>query len=152
MKLDNLISIQVKDIKSSVPIKRGIYFWIDNKKNHPVYIGKAKSLRKRMLQHLNPKYLEYRTSKHTTKDSFQLRHAIKRPSKDGSKIREGIDKSVFRRSIGRKLKLKPGNETVDYITKNCYLKVLVYKEDLSTLENYLIKKYQPEFNTVGKLL
>ena len=152
MKLDNLISIQIKDIKSSVPQERGIYFWIDNKTNYPVYIGKAKNLRKRMLQHLNPKYLEYRASKHTIKDSFQLRHAIKRPSKDGSTIREGIDKSVFRRSIGRKLKLKSGNETVDYITKKCCLKVLVYKKELSILESCLIKKYQPEFNTVGKLL
>ena len=156
MNLDSLPVIEPKRAKSEIPSKRGIYFWFDNKSNQLVYIGIAVGiggLKKRIIsQHLNPKYLEYRAEKHTLKDKFQLENAIERLSKKDSSMRKGIDKSAFRKSIGRTLNLKPGIDTVNYIVENLYLKINE-SEDIDVikvLEKKLIGKYQPKFNTTYK--
>ena len=136
--------------------KKGIYFWLTKETDRIVYIGVALGvggLRRRIInQHLNPSYIEYRLQKHTEKDNFQLEHAIHRVSKDTKHIQYGIDKSSFRKSLGRKLKLKPGQYTVNYIIENLYLKVFESEviDELKTCEVELIQKYAPEFNTSHK--
>jgi hypothetical protein len=49
------------------------------------------------------------------------------------------------------LNLKPGDETVEYIHNNLRLEVFESedKEYIETLENELIKKFNPKFNTKG---
>jgi|TARA_B100000315_G_C14351682_1_gene484306 hypothetical protein len=156
MEIESLNSIEPSDAKYVISKNRGIYFWFDRKTDSLVYIGIAVGvggLRRRIVsQHLNPKYLEYRTIKHTEKDHFQLSNAVKRLSKDNKTVRKGIDKSAFRKSIGRMLKLKPGNETVEYIVNNLYVKTHE-SEDITAiklLEEKLISEYQPKFNTTHK--
>ncbi|MBI4826371.1 MAG: hypothetical protein HY807_08120 [Nitrospirae bacterium] len=153
MKLELLPRIEPDKAVIVLSTKRGIYFWFSKDTDNLIYIGialGAGGLKKRIVsQHLNPAYLEFRPEKHTEKDRFQLEHAIHRISKDEKNVRYGIDKSAFRKSIGRKLKLKPGIETVTYIMKNLYLKVFE-SENISivrALEIDLIKKYEPVFNT-----
>jgi len=153
MKLELLLRIEPNEAARILSTKRGIYFWFDKDTDHLVYIGVALGaggLKKRVVsQHLNPAYLEFRCEKHTEKDKFQLAHAIPRMRKDGITVRHGIDKSAFRKSIGRKLKLKPWMDTVAYIVQNLYLRIFE-SENISTvkiLEVELIKKYSPVFNT-----
>lgn len=156
MELSLLPVIQPIEADKVLSNKKGIYFWFTKDANRLVYVGialGAGGLRKRIVsQHLNPAYLEFRPEKHTDKDWFQSENAINRKSRDGKTIRCGIDKSAFRKSIGRKLKLKPGMYTVQYITENLYLKVFE-SNDLNSVkacEIELIKKYNPEFNTSHK--
>ena len=137
----------------ALTVKKGIYFWFNKGDDTLVYIGIALGvggLRKRIVgQHLNPKYLEFRPDKQSEKDKYQLEHPIRRLSKNGGVARCGIDKSAFRKAIGRKLKLKPGVDTVNYILENLYLKVFE-SEDINfvkALEVELINKYEPLFNT-----
>ena len=157
MNLSSLSVIDPQDASNAIPKNRGIYFWFDNKNDQLVYIGIAVGmggLKKRIVsQHLNAKYLEYRSEKHTSKDQFQLKYAIERLSKKDGSIRKGIDKSAFRKSIGRKLSLKPGNETVSYIIDNLYLKIHQSEEVdyIKALEKKLIGMYQPKFNTTYKI-
>jgi hypothetical protein len=135
---------------------KGIYFWFRKSDHSLVYIGIALGvggLNKRIvLQHLNPKYIEYRTQKHTTKDEFQLKNAVFRKSKNDNKIRKGIDKSAFRKTIGRTLKIKPGEETVKYIINNLYFKFIELNdsEEIRLLEKQLIQKFKPLYNTSYK--
>jgi hypothetical protein len=137
--------------------KKGIYFWFDKNTDALVYIGIALGtggLKRRIIsQHLNPAYLEFRHEKHTKKDQFQLENAIQRVRKGGNTSQKGIDKSAFRKSIGRKLKLKPGLETASYILENLYLKIFESEitNDVRSLEIELIKKHEPIFNTAHKL-
>ena len=102
-------------------------------------------------QHLNPNYLEFRDSKHNTRDEFQLANAIPKLSNKNI-LKKGIDKSSFRKSIGRNLKLKPGEETCDYIYKNLKLKVFESSniKMIKELERELITKLSPLFNTTFK--
>lgn len=153
MNLPNTNSVELEEIKSHLTNKKGIYFWFDKSENVIVYIGIATGvggLKKRIIQqHLSPKYLEYRAEKHTLKDVFQLKFAIPRVSKKTGDTKYGIDKSAFRKSIGRLLQLKPGDETVNYIRAN--LRLEVYESEdvelIKSMEKKLIEKNQPKFNS-----
>jgi hypothetical protein len=153
MQFELLTRIEPEQAKFYLTENKGIYFWFTKDTDTLVYIGVALGaggLKKRLIsQHLNEKYLEYRSTKHTEKDKFQLQYAYKKKSKDGKTIQLGIDKSSFRKSIGRKLKLKPGSDTVQYILCNLYIRIFE-SEDISKLrelEVTLIKRYSPQFNT-----
>ena len=149
---ENLREIDLKNHQNELPVQKGIYFWFDKNSMECVYIGIACSktgLKGRISrQHLNPKYLESREHKHATHDHFQLKHAIIRLSSNGL-MKKCIDKSTFRKSIGRSLELKPGDETCSYILANLNLKVHESSnvDYLKSLEKELIKKLQPRFNT-----
>ena len=102
----NTRKINLDKVSELLTNKRGIYFWCDKNDNIIVYIGiavGAGGLKKRVVQqHLSPKYLEYRSEKHTLKDEFQLEFAVPRVSKKTGETMYGIDKSAFRKSIGRR--------------------------------------------------
>jgi hypothetical protein len=148
--------VDLQDAKSALGEKRGIYFWRDKQDDALVYIGIAVGkggLKRRIVQqHLNPAYLEYRPHKHTSKDAFQLRFAPTRISKKTGESCLGIDKSAFRKSIGRMLQLKPGKETVSYIMNNLSLEVFESEdvEYIRELEKKLIAHFQPKFNSAHK--
>jgi hypothetical protein len=144
--------IEVASVANVLTCARGIYFWFNKKTDQLVYIGIAVGeggLRKRIAQqHLNPSYLEYRSQKHSHKDSFQLGHKVSRLGKDDL-VRYGIDKSAFRKSIGRKYSIKPGQDTVNFIVNNLYLRICE-SEDVNSIklvEKKLIKMLRPELNT-----
>ena len=136
--------------KELVPKSRGIYFWIDRSSGNIVYIGIAvgvNGLYHRVVrQHLNPQYIEYRPEKQTSLDFFQLEFPVQKIVK--GELKDGIDKSAFRKNIGRKLSIKPGTEVVNFIHNNLYLKFYVSHDikEIKNLEKELIKKYQPCFN------
>lgn len=148
--------VDLQNIKDLLSSNRGIYFWFDINDNSIVYIGIAVGsggLKKRIIQqHLSHKYLEYREQKHTSKDDFQLKYAIPRRSVKTGEIIQGIDKSSFRKSIGRMLLLKPGEETVNYIKSNLRLEVFESEdiEFIKNMEKTLIQKIQPKFNSAYK--
>ena len=150
--------VDLNDLDNQLSSKKGIYFWYDKKDNSLVYIGIAKGrggLRTRISkQHLRPDYLETRPSKHTSKDGYQLKHAIVKETSDPDNKKKAIDKSSFRKSIGRTLSLKPGHETVNYIKSNLRLEVHENEDEkfLVSQEKYLISKYQPRFNTASKAI
>jgi len=152
--LNLLQEINLSNHQNELPKTKGIYFWLKKDSEEIVYIGIAcnkEGLRKRISQqHLNPKYLEFRENKQTSKDEFQLTHFIPRIS--SNIIKKGIDKSSFRKSIGRKLLLKPGKETCEYILNNLRLKILVIEDVmyLKKLEKEMINLYKPVFNTSYK--
>lgn len=142
--------------ENDIPKRTGIYFWFQNEDDKLIYIGIAlgkKGLYGRISkQHLNPKYLEFRPEKHTSKDQYQLENAIIKSDKVTNVIRKGIDKSTFRKVVGRMFKLKPGEETVNYIQENFYCRYLE-NEDLDgvrRLEKELIQKHNPLFNSTYK--
>jgi hypothetical protein len=93
--------------REDIPSATGIYVWYAKGAGCPVYVGKAsgrKGLRHRIWgQHLNPGYLEGRARKFTAADSFQLGCAVV------VRGRPCIDKSVFRRNIGRRERIAPGS-------------------------------------------
>lgn len=157
MELPNLKEIELAKVRDLLSSKRGIYFWLSNIDNSIVYIGIAVGrggLKRRICQqHLNPKYLEYRSEKQNSKDVFQLKHAVSKTSKSSGEIMRGIDKSSFRKSMGRKLSLKPGDDTVQYIHNNLLLKVFESEDEseIKEMEKKLIVKYHPLFNTALKL-
>ncbi len=151
MEIMKLKRIEPKNAKLYIKSKIGMYFWFDKKDDSIVYIGIAlgkKGLRGRIVsQHLRPGYLEYRPERQSEKkDFFQMND----PFIKGNK--KGIDKSAFRKSIGRNNKLKPGEETVLYIVDNLYLRVFEFedKEEIKRMEKKYIEKYQPIFNTTYK--
>lgn len=120
-----------------IPSETGIYVWYVKGTGNPVYVGKAsgkKGLRYRIwAQHLNPNYLEWREQKFTEADVFQLGCAVV------VRGRRGIDKSVFRRGIGRPERIPPGPLTVDYIRQ--YFKVawiVLLQPEVVALERGLI--------------
>ena len=156
MALPITIKIELANVNNLLSSKRGIYFWFDRSDNSIVYIGIAVGvggLKKRIAQqHLKPKYLEYRAEKHTSKDEYQLKYAISRLSKNTGETKFGVDKSSFRKSIGRSLSLKPGDETVNYIKSNLMLEIFE-SEDIDvikSMEKHLIIEYQPKFNNAYK--
>jgi hypothetical protein len=134
----------------------GIYFWFRREDEKLIYIGIALGKQglygRIMKQHLNEKYLEFRPEKHTSKDIYQLENSILKKGKNSTEIRKGIDKSTFRKVIGRLFKLKPGDETVKFIKKNFYCKYLESKnlDEIRQLEKDLIQKFNPLFNTTHK--
>ena len=155
--IDELPIIYPENAKGCVKPTKGIYFWFDKSNDELVYIGIGTGdggLKKRIVtQHLNPKYIEFRPKVHNeVKDSFQLSCAITRISKKDGSIERGIDKSAFRKTIGRTLRLRPGEATVNYIKENLYFKMFECEdvEFLKSLEKKFIKDYQPKFNTAYK--
>ncbi|WP_419884984.1 hypothetical protein [Paenibacillus sp. B-A-8] len=104
--------------------------------------------KKNLVTALNPKYLECRTSKFTSKDSFQVNN----PVRHNNKI--GIDKSAFRKSVAREYFLLAGNDSVQYLKNNYLIAFESYKNlspaEIATLEKELIIKMKPKFNITHK--
>ena len=152
--LDKFTFVNLENVRNEVPSSKGIYLWITHQ-DEIVYVGIAlgkNGLRHRICnQHLNPKYLEFRESKHNSKDSFQLEHAVVK-TRSNNQVKKGIDKSSFRKSIGRKLSIEPGVNTCKYISRNLKLKVFAHQDVIfvKELEKYLISSIQPIFNTSHK--
>jgi hypothetical protein len=115
--------------RDDVPSVTGVYVWYAKEAGCPVYVGKAsgrKGLRHRIwAQHLNPSYLEGRARKFTAADSFQLGCAVV------VRARPCIDKSVFRRNIGRRECIAPGRPTVDYVCQHFELAGLFFRKPRS---------------------
>ena len=155
MDINKLPKIMPEEAKKTVKKNRGIYFWINKQDNKVVYIGIAlgkEGLRRRIVsQHLNPNYLEFRSSVHSERDAFQLSNAVEKNGKDGS-TKYGIDKSSFRKALGRMEKLKPGSDTVNFIMNNFYLKIFESDDPnyINELEKYSISKYKPIYNSAHK--
>ena len=126
--------------REDIPSAPGVYVWYSKASRCPVYIGKAagdKGLRHRIwAQHLNPRYLEGRALKITTADAFQLSRAVV------VRGQPRIDKSVFRRNIGRRERIAPGQETVDYI-RECFevAWVVLPQSEVAILERELIARF-----------
>jgi len=139
--------------KANVPSKKGLYMWVEKNSKEVVYIGIALSkygLHRRInLQHLNPNYLEYRKERYILKDRYQIRFAVTKKTKLGAIVAKGIDKSVFRRAVGRKHRIKPGQNTVNFIIENYCLKFFCMANEIKikTVEKMLINKCQPIYNT-----
>ena len=139
-------------IRDDIPVDIGVYAWFTKANEELIYIGKATGnggLRKRIWsQHLNPKYLECRTSKFTSKDSFQVNN----PVLHNKKI--GIDKSAFRKSVAREYSLLAGNDSVQYLKNNYLIAFVSYKNlsaaEISILEKEFIIKMKPKFNITHK--
>ena len=154
LNLKTLEIINPKEAKLKVPKTTGIYFWFKKEDDTLIYIGTGSGkygLYNRIVrQHLNPKYIEFRTEKHSSKDFFQLKYPIKKIVK--GELKDGIDQSAFRKNIGRKLNVKPGDGTVNYILENFYLKYYEVRniEQLKILEKELIRRYNPKFNISHK--
>ena len=150
---DSLKSLDYSNIKQGIPRDKGIYFWFVGEQVN--YIGIAKNRNglygRVALQHLNEKYLEFRESKQNPElDKFQLSQAVQTfDAKGNPKI--GIDKSTFRKKIGRKFKLKPGRDTVSYIKENGTFKFTAINnitgKSLDLIEATLIAFFQPPLNT-----
>ena len=138
----------------NVPKERGIYLWFRG--SNIEYIGVANNkngLYGRVVrQHLNEEYLEFRPTNQSSKDTYQLAHAIEKVN--GKEIKYGIDKSTFRKKIGRKFELRPSKATVDYIKKNGSFKYVpvenISKEILELIETILIGYFKPELNDSKK--
>jgi hypothetical protein len=123
-----------------IPSETGIYVWYFKRTGFPAYVGKAcgrKGLRHRIwAQHLNPNYVEGRERKFTAADSFQLGCAVV------VRGRRCIDKSVFRRNIGRRERIAPGQGTVDYISQALEVAwVLLPRSEIVILERELIARF-----------
>ncbi len=153
--LEKLEKIDPKDAKEKIPRTTGIYFWFENDTDELVYIGTGSGVNglynRIVKQHLNPKYIEYRSEKHSKeKDWFQKKHAIKKEVK--GELKAGIDQSAFRKNIGRTYLIKPGQDTVNYILENLYVKYFEVADimELKNLEKELIKKYNPKLNISHK--
>jgi len=154
IKLNRLTKISPITAKEIIPKKTGIYFWFDKKSDELVYIGigagKNGLYNRIVRQHLNPKYIEYRSEKHSSKDFFQLSCPVKKVVK--GELKNGIDQSAFRKNIGRTLKIKPGEGTVNYILSTLYLKYIEIENiiELKEIEKKLIMNYKPLFNNSYK--
>ena len=142
------------NVKNEVLASKGIYLWT-TQNDEIVYIGIAlgkNGLRHRICsQHWNPEYIEFRETMHNSKDAFQLEHAIVKTRRN-NQIKKGIDKSSFRKSIGRKLSIEPGIGTCNYIFENLKLKVFTHEDAVfvKELEKNLIASIQPVFNSTHK--
>jgi hypothetical protein len=150
--VSSLSKIAIDKIEDILTSDHGIYFWCDKVTNEVVYIGIATGrggLQHRILeQHLNPSYIEYRADKHSEKkDKYQLKNPFVENLTNG-RVRKGIDKSSFRKSIGRKISINPGEDTVKYIKENFYLKVLTSADDdyIKELEKIMVGHLKPKFN------
>ena len=137
--------------RDEIPIAPGLYVWSSWKGADILYVGKASGLaglRKRIWsQHLNPKYVETRESRFRPADDFQR----------GCNVLSGgrvcVDKSVFRRSLGRKFKLPPGHETVRHIRENLAVAWVTFTREAAPeiphLERELIRDLRPSLNVNG---
>lgn len=122
-----------------IPSETGIYVWYVKVTGNPAYVGAAsgRGLRHRIwAQHLNPNYLEWREHKFTGADLFQLNYAVV------VRGRPCIDKSVFRRNIGRRERIEPGQGTVDYIRHRLEVAwALLPRAEIVMLERELIARF-----------
>lgn len=142
------LKLQGRDI----PSETGVYVWFAKGTKRPVYVGKAsgeKGLRYRIwAQHLNPNYLEWREQKFTDADFFQLSCAV------AVRGRLCIDKSVFRRNIGRRERIPPGEPTVDYIRHHFAVAWAVLpRSEIVALESALIARFSAAcdlYNLAGR--
>lgn len=131
-----------------VPRQRGLYAWYSIESGDLLYVGKAtgrRGLRGRICsQHLNPQYVETRPEKFRPADEFQLSCG-----EVGGKV--CVDKSVFRRSIGRRFKLAPGEPTVRYIKEKLAVAWLTADVvgDVPKCELELIQVLEPVLNVSG---
>jgi hypothetical protein len=138
--------------RDKVPAEKGLYVWYSAASGDVLYVGKAMGrdgLRGRIcMQHLNAKYLETRPEKFRGEDAFQLGCGVM----VGGKV--CVDKSVFRRSVGRWQRLAPGEETVRYIIENLEVAWLTGEvvEDIPACERLLIQEMEPSLNVSGRRL
>jgi hypothetical protein len=131
-----------------IPKSTGLYAWFTKDAKKIVYIGVAQGkngLHQRIIkQHLNPKYLETRESKFKEKDQYQLEHPV---FVNG---RKAIDKSAFRKNVARTHRLRPGQESVDFIRNSFLLSFIVFRDynktDLLGLESKVIEMIEPRYN------
>jgi hypothetical protein len=138
--------------RDDVPSQQGLYVWYSTSDGAVLYVGKATGrggLRKRICsQHLNPEYLESRPERLRPEDAFQLSCGVLAGGK------ACVDKSVFRRSLGRLFKLAPGEGTVRYIRENLAVAWLTadHLGDISIpkCELELIRELKPKLNVSGK--
>jgi hypothetical protein len=136
-----------KENSQSIPKKYGVYVFFNKNDDSIEYIGRAignYGLYQRIIrQHFNPSYLLTDKSKwHSEKDHFQINNNTIINGK------QAIDKSAFRKNISRYNKLRPGVESVNFIKKNYYFRILVLddKNEAIKLETYLKGKYRPKYN------
>ncbi len=138
--------------KEDIPKEIGLYAWILRKTRKISYIGSAVGvggLRRRIcFQHLNPRYLEARKEKFTSRDSFQVNHPMR------IKGKVAICKSAFRRNIARAHCLMAGEECVEYIKRNFLLSFVIFgdneKELVKEIEKSLILTIKPKYNIAYK--
>jgi hypothetical protein len=129
--------------REDVPSAPGIYVWYRKTDKRPFYVGRAagrKGLRHRIwAQHLNPAYLEGRAEKINQADWFQFSCAVV------VRGQPRIDKSVFRRNVGRRERIGPGQPTVDFIRERLELAwVVLPQSDIALLERDLIAQFAAE--------
>jgi hypothetical protein len=135
--------------REDVPAHRGLYVWYSISSDAVLYVGKATGeggLRRRIYsQHLNPKYLESRPEKLRAADEFQRSCGVMASG------RICVDKSVFRRSLGRRFRLVPGVGTVQYIRDNLAVAWLTADQlgDIPKAERDLIRELKPILNVNG---
>jgi hypothetical protein len=153
--LKELLLHRQRDAKTltsaDIPAIQGVYVWYSKSTGEIFYIGKATGktgLRKRIWgQHLNPNYLESRTAKFREEDAFQKSCGVLLAGK------VCVDKSVFRRSLGRRFQLAPGQATVDYIRENLTVAWLTSDDlvgEIPRWEKDLIRELNPTLNVSGR--
>lgn len=138
--------------KEDIPRKIGLYAWFLRKTNKISYVGSAVGaggLRRRIcFQHLNPRYLETRKQRFTSRDSFQVNHPV---LVNGKVV---ICKSAFRRNIARAHSLMAGKECVEYIKRKFLLSFVTFgdneKELVKEIEKNLILTIKPKYNIAHK--
>ncbi len=135
--------------RDDIPSQQGLYVWYGIEPGDVLYVGKATGragLRRRIWgQHLNPKYVETRLAKFRPADEFQRSCGVMVAGK------VCVDKSVFRRSIGRRFRLAPGEDTVRYIKQNLAVAWLTADlvGDVQKCELELIRELKPALNVSG---
>tara|TARA_Y100000748_G_scaffold102977_1_gene85858 strand:+ start:1684 stop:2214 length:531 start_codon:yes stop_codon:yes gene_type:complete len=154
--LSSLAKVDMNKAEEQVPNTKGLYLWKNKKNQKYEYIGIATNkdgLKGRIVsKHLKEDYLEGREKKHSlTKDRFQLENPIFKKNRPNKKF---IDKSAFRKNVGRLLELCPGKETLAYIrnygTFYFYSFEEIEDEHLEAVETILIASLQPKFNISKK--
>ena len=92
-----------------------------------------------------PRYLEGRAHKFTEADSYQLGCAAV------VRGRSCIDKSVFRRNIGRRERIAPGQATVDYIRQHFEVAWIVLPQPaIVPFERGLIERLAAEYDLYNR--
>jgi hypothetical protein len=134
--------------RAVIPPYKGIYAWFSGPEVE--YIGTATGavgLRGRIGNHLAPRYLESRPEKLGPADEYQLSCGVFLNRKPA------VDKSVFRRSLGRTLRISPGEGTVAYIRQLSVGWLTfspAYEGTILSLEEALIQAVKPKLNVKGQ--
>lgn len=136
---EGLLKVEPLNLESinntNVTTDYGVYAFIDNNTKAIKYIGSAtgqKGLRKRVVQqHLNPTHI-------------------------GSHNGKPIEISDFRKNLGRRHKLRSGDECLSFIKHNYSVLImplpLLSKGSVVDAESILLERYKPEFNLLHKFL